>query len=100
MLAGSLSPEWRRRSWFHGLLRDTEISQVGTDVSVSPSHGQCPQVALMVNEVSSLHQGGHCSGQVPEPVCARLSLGTLLPCQGTPASGAKRIVPVPWTWRC
>lgn len=45
----------------------------------------------MVNEVSFLHQGGHCSGQVPEPVCARLSLGTLLPCQGTPASGAKRM---------
>lgn len=38
MVAGRLSPEWRRESWFHGLLRDTEMSQVGTDIFVCSPH--------------------------------------------------------------
>lgn len=57
------------------------------------------QVARMASEVGFLCQGSHWSGQVPKPACARPNLGTLLPCQGTPASGAKQVVPVPWTWR-
>lgn len=56
----------------------------------------CP-VVLIASEVCFLSQGGHWSGQVPEPACASPSLGALLPCQGSPASGAKRVVPVPWT---
>lgn len=58
---------------------------MGTGISVSPFHGQCPQVALMVNEVSFLHQGGHCSGQVPEPVCARAKPGYPSPLPGNPS---------------
>lgn len=48
---------------------------------------------------SALCWGSRWSGQVPEPACARPSPGARLPCQGTPVSGARRTVPVPWTWK-
>lgn len=60
-----------------------------TPLWVVPISWSVPTGGLMANEVSFLYRGSYCSGQVPEPACARLSLGTLLPCQGTPASGAK-----------
>lgn len=60
-----------------------------TSLCVAPTPWSVPAGGLVANEVSFLCRGSYCSGQVPEPACARLSLGTLLPCQGTPASGAK-----------
>lgn len=67
--------------------------------SQCPAQGQCSAGAHAPGEVSALCQAGHWSGQVPGPACARPNSGARLPCQGTPASGARRTVPVPWTWK-
>lgn len=53
------------------------------------SLGSALQVAHAAGEVSTLCWGGHWSGQVPEPACAKPSPGARLPCQGTPASGTR-----------
>lgn len=67
--------------------------------SQGPAQGPCSAGAHAPGEVSALCQAGHWSGQMPGPACARPNSGARLPCQGTPASGARRTVPVPWTWK-
>lgn len=63
---------------------------------MSPGHAQ--QVAHATRKVSAVCWGGHWSGLMLEPACARPSPGACPPCQGTPASGTRWTVPVPQTW--